>query len=139
MVKKACYVIIPNAVLYQKYKSSTSRVFKDEKLEWTEVEYISGYWQKFETDVWFNYQGVIKKLTNIMVDLMEESCCYHMDRHKFFSEILYEMKMGETVFVKYEDATKLLLKKHLIKKYSSIVEAERQRQIEWNFFDTSML
>ncbi len=137
MNKKACYVIIPNAVLYQKYKSSSSQVCKDGNLEWTQVDFVSGYWNDFESGTSYNYQGVIKKLTNIMIDLMEQPCSFHMDRHKFFCEIFHEMNMGETVFVKYEDATKLLLKEHLKLRYSNIVK--EQKQNEWNFFDTAMI
>lgn len=127
MVKKACYIILSNAFLFQNYGTKKDRVFKDDTLKWKEVDFVSGYWDSFENEVSYNYQGILKKLTNIMVDLLEDSCSYHLDRHKFFCEILHNMKIGETVFVKYEDETKLVLKEHLKHKHkhTKIVESNR--------------
>jgi hypothetical protein len=118
MVKKACYIILPNPFLYEKYGEKTDGVFTNDELKWTKVEYVSGFWDMFEDHYKFDYDGVIRKIRHITKELSKSSCEYNLDRHKFFCEILYNMKRGETVFVKYEDQVKLLLSDHLKEKYN---------------------
>ena len=126
MVKKACYIIVPNGLLFQKYGNQKERVFKDPSLKWKEVDFVSGYWgDLFDTKLTLNYQGVLKKLSIIVVELMNESCSFHLDKHKFYCDILHNMKIGETVFIKYEEETKLVLQEHLKTKYSKMVQLQR--------------
>lgn len=121
MVKKACYIILSNPFLfamYGQYGEKTDKVFSNDNLKWTKVDYVSGFWDMFENQYSFDYDGVIRKIKHITRELLKNSCEYNLDRHKFFCEILYKMKRGETVFVKYEDETKLLLSDHLKEKYN---------------------
>lgn len=122
MVKKACYIILSAPVIYEKYGDHTKKVFRDGSIEWKQCDYVSGYWHEFEDNLVLDQLGVVKKLSSILLEIVKGSCEYHMDRHKFFSEILHRIKLGEKVFIRYVDENELILNKHVQKKYAEMVQ-----------------
>lgn len=122
MVKKACYTILSTPVIYEKYGDIEKRVFKDPTIRWKQCEYVSGYWPYFADNLVLTQDQVIKRLAAILIDLQKEACEYHMDRHKFFTEILHKIKIGEKVFIRYVEENELILNQHLQKKFSEMIQ-----------------
>lgn len=95
------YIILPNFVYENKYKKVSYNVFNDRTLEWNPIFYFSEYWYQFPDYLCYSYstmQKVILLLTNQMI---ENDCTYHREKFAVFSNLYLEMKMGETVFVRY--------------------------------------
>jgi hypothetical protein len=95
------YLILPNYVYENKYNKISYKVFNDRTLEWNPIYYFSEYWYQFPEYLSYSYpiiQKVLKLITNQMLD---NDCTYHREKFAVFSNLYLDMKMGETVFIKY--------------------------------------
>jgi hypothetical protein len=104
MPKVLTYIILPNHFLYTQYKNSSSKVFNDNTLKWNALLNISGYWGDFEYRATYNYKTLIAKLKKIVDETELEPCNYNKERLMLFSNLYSQLKIGETLFIQYDDA-----------------------------------
>jgi hypothetical protein len=101
MPKKLTYIILSNPFLNENYKSNAI-VFNDTGLKWNEVSQISGYWNEFEYRSIYSYKTLMKKLKTVVDQTALEPCEYNKERLFLFSNLYYQLKIGETLFVQYD-------------------------------------
>lgn len=118
MGRKLVYIILTNPFIHERYGYNLKKIYRDLKLPWQELEYVSKYWHEddYDSKCCFNYEGIMKKLHQVTEDVMECPCELNKERHRVFSDLFHKMKYGETVFVKYEDEVKLILESHFDKR-----------------------
>lgn len=102
MTKKLRYIIIPNFILFEKFKNKTSMdIFNDKSLEWKEVPQISGYWNELTELSVYTSKSLIKKLRRIVDETALIPCDYNNERLFLYSNLYCQLKMGETLYVQY--------------------------------------
>lgn len=106
MPKVLAYLILPNHYLYTEYKNNTSKVFKDPKQIWNVMSNISGYWTEFEYRATYNYKTLMSKLKKIVDETETEPCEYNKERLMLFSNLYHQLKIGETLFIQYDEPVK---------------------------------
>jgi hypothetical protein len=118
MGRRLVYVILTNPFIYERYGATLKNVYRDHKLPWQELDYVSRFWHEddYESKCKYNYEGLMKKLQRVTEDVMECPCELYKERHRVYSDLFHKMKFGETVFIKYEDEVKLKLESHLEKR-----------------------
>jgi hypothetical protein len=104
MPKVLNYLILPNHYLYTQYNNSSSKVFNDLNQKWNMMDNISGYWGEFEYRMTYNYKTLMTKLRKVMNETELEPCEYNKERLMLFSSLYYQLKIGETLFIQYDDA-----------------------------------
>jgi hypothetical protein len=104
MPKVLTYLILPNHYLYSEYKNINSNVYSDPNQKWNVMSNISGYWGDFEYRMTYNYKTLMNKLKKVISDTETEPCEYNKERLMLFSSLYYQLKIGETLFIQYDDA-----------------------------------
>lgn len=103
MAKKLTYLILPNHHLYQKYKGPSLAVFEDKDYSWLEVPQFSGYWGEMKPKTVYNHRALLKVLKSVVDDTSDEPCDWNKERLFLYSNLYCQMKIGETIFIRYED------------------------------------
>lgn len=104
MPKVLTYLILPNHQFYTEYKNSSSKVFHDLNQPWNVMSNISGYWGEFEYRMTYNYKTLMSKLKKIADETELEPCEYNKERLMLFTTLYYQLKIGETLFIQYDNA-----------------------------------
>ena len=102
MPKSLTYSIQPNHLLWEKFKTNTRKGFKDPSFSWKPFQLVNTFWDEFDHGTFYNYNDLANKVSLITDDLLSTPCDYHREKHFFFSSMLYQLQVGQTLFVKYE-------------------------------------
>jgi len=101
-VKKLKYLILPNYHLYEKYKGNAYKVFDDDTYTWKEIPQFSGYWNGIDRRTIHNHKSLTRLLKSVVEDTTLNPCDFNKEKLFLYSNLYYQMKMGETIFVSYE-------------------------------------
>ena len=113
MPHKLLYIILPNPVIYERFQDSHTKVFTDRHLKWNEFNHVSSGWGDFDNLNYFNYEQLLKKICKVSKELRDCPCSFYLEKHLFYCCLVHQMKMGETVYVKYVDEKKYVIEQHL--------------------------
>jgi hypothetical protein len=113
------YAVLPNFVYHNYFNSSSIKVYNDkDNINWIPYEGFSGYWFQFPEYTCFGYKNLIKALALVTNQMLLEDCDYFRERFALFSQVFLNMRMGDTIFIKYlteEDYMKEIKKNDLEK------------------------
>ncbi len=102
MPKKLRYFILDNHVYDQLYQGNENKVMKDSSIPWNESSLIGGYWGEFIPDSSYHYDELLDKMIGLSEELKNNPCDYYREQHYFHAWILNQLRIGQTLFLKYE-------------------------------------